>query len=65
MITVFIGVSCIVKPQFIFGSMGHKYADNKYFYYAAIIMVIGSMLQATMFVLLRMLKGKGWIEANY
>ena len=57
MVTVIIGIIMIVKPPFVFG-VTSMYIDDPEAIYAVILMIFGSMLlQANIYVLMRMLKG--------
>ena len=57
----------IVRPPFIFGSAGHDTIESgtagSTAFSAALIVVLGAVLQSNVFVLLRMLRGK-WNTMN-
>ena len=57
----------IVPPPFIFGSAGHHTIESgtagSTAFSAALIVVLGAVLQSNVFVLLRMLRGK-WETMN-
>ena len=57
MVTVIIGVTMIVKPPFLFG-LTSMYNDDPEAIYAVILMICNSILvQANIYVLMRMLTG--------
>ena len=57
-VLVFIGMMCIVKPPFLFGSVDELYSNDPEAIYAVIAITLGSIfLQPTVYVILRILKG--------
>ena len=62
LIFVFVGIVFIVKPPFIFGDSDTFFQDPEAIY-AMIALIIGSaILQAGVFTILRVLKGKNFIK---
>ena len=57
-VLVFIGMMCIVKPPFLFGTINELYSEDPEAIYAVIVLTLGSIfLQPTVYVILRILKG--------
>ena len=57
-VLVFIGMMCIVKPPFLFGSVDELYSNDPEAIYAVIVLTLGSIfLQPIVYVILRILKG--------
>lgn len=57
---VFIGIICIVKPPFLFGTVDELYSNDPEAIYAVIAVSLGSIfLQPIVYVILRILKGNG------
>lgn len=57
-VLVFIGMMCIVKPPFLFGTVDELYSNDPEAIYAVIAITLGSIfLQPTVYVILRILKG--------
>ena len=62
LIFVFVGIVFIVKPPFIFGDSDTFFQDPEAIY-AMVALIIGSaILQAGVFTILRVLKGKNFIK---
>ena len=61
-VLVFCGITLILKPPFLFGSdvLGEGEVDRQSPQYmvAALAVTLGTLLQANVYILLRMLKGK-------
>ena len=57
-VLVFIGMMCIVRPPFLFGSVDELYSNDPEAIYAVIVLTLGSIfLQPIVYVILRILKG--------
>eukprot|EP00093_Oithona_nana_P015031 15031.XXX_551620_549931_1 [CDS] Oithona nana genome sequencing. len=60
-VLVFIGMMCIVKPPFLFGTVDELYSNDPEAIYAVIAITLGSIfLQPTVYVILRILKDIHW-----
>ena len=58
LILVFVGMIFIIQPPFIFDVEADEVTRDMSYYVAAIVVLLGCFLQANVYVLLRLLKGK-------